>query len=148
MTRFGFLAIAIGAGLLNPFLGGMVSTLSKASGQPVWTTAALFASALLLVLAVALTTGQRLPDGASIAQAPWWSWFGGVMAAGYVLSTTLVAGRLGASVFTGVTVTVAIATSIVLDHYGFVGFAVHKAGLARIAGGALMAGGLGLIMRY
>ena len=146
--RFGFLAVAIGAGLLNPFLGGMVSTLSKASGQPVWTTVALFATALLIVLAVALAGGQHLPDSASLAQAPWWSWLGGVMAAGYVLSTTLVAGRLGASVFTGVTVTVAIVTSIVLDHYGFVGFAVHKAGLARIAGGALMAGGLGLIMRY
>lgn len=147
MMHIGLLVIAVGAGLLNPFLGGMTSTLSKVSGQPVWSTAALFGSAFLLVLAVTLATGERLPKGASITQAPWWSWFGGIMAAGYVLSTTLVAGRLGASVFTGVTVTVAIITSMVLDHYGLVGFAVHKANLARVAGGALMAGALGLIMR-
>ena len=35
----------------------------------------------------------------------------------------------------------------VLDHYGVVGFPVHRAGAMRIAGGIVMTGGLGLILR-
>ena len=139
--RITLLAIAVFAGVLNPFLGGMNTTLSRSLGKPVWAVAATFATALLTTLAVALATGQRFPDGAGVAQAPWWGWLGGLFAAGFVLSLTLVADKLGASVFTGVTVTV------VLDHYGAVGFPVHRAGAMRIVGGIVMTGGLGLILR-
>ena len=145
--KFGFLCIAIFAGVLNPFLGGMNATLSKTLNQPVWAVAATFAVAMSATLAVALATGQRIPDAAVIAQAPWWSWLGGLFAAGFVLSLTLVASKLGASVFTGVTVTVAMIVSVVLDHYGVIGFEVHKASLLRVVGGIVMTGGLGLILR-
>ncbi len=145
--RIALLAIAVFAGVLNPFLGGMNTTLSRSLGKPMWAVAATFAIAMLATLAVALVTEQRFPDGASIAQAPWWSWLGGLFAAGFVLSLTLVADKLGASVFTGVTVTVAMIVSVVLDHYGVVGFPVHRAGAMRIVGGIVMTGGLGLILR-
>ena len=48
----------------------------------------------------------------------------------------------------GVTVTVAIVTSLVMDHFGLLGFEIHKAGLARIAGGILMVAGIGLIAAF
>ena len=145
--RITLLAVAVFAGMLNPFLGGMNTTLSRSLGRPVWAVAATFATALLTTLAVALVKGQRFPDGASVAQAPWWGWLGGLFAAGFVLSLTLVADKLGASVFTGVTVTVAMIVSVVLDNYGAVGFPVHQAGAMRIVGGIVMTGGLGLILR-
>ena len=144
--KTGLLAIAVFAGVLNPFLGGLNAALSKTLERPMWAVAATFAMAMSATLAVALVTGQRLPDAASIAQAPWWSWLGGLFAAGFVLSLTLVADKLGASVFTGVTVTIAMIVSVALDHYGAVGFPVHKAGLLRIVGGIVMTGGLGLIL--
>ena len=145
--KFGFLAIAVFAGVLNPFLGGMNSTLGKTLHRPVWAVAATFAVAMSATLAVALATGQRVPDAAGLTQAPWWSWLGGLFAAGFVLSLTLVADKLGASVFTGVTVTVAMIVSVVLDHYGAVGFDVHKAGVLRVVGAVVMTGGLGLILK-
>ncbi len=145
--KLGLLAIAVFAGVLNPFLGGMNATLSRTVGQPVWAVAATFAVALSTALVAALATGQPFPGAAGLAQAPWWSWLGGLFAAGYVLSLTLVADRLGASVFTGVTVTVAMIVSIVLDHFGVVGFAVHRLSLLRIVGAIVMTGGLGLILR-
>ncbi len=141
------LAIAVFAGVLNPFLGGMNTTLSRSLGRPVWAVAATFAAAMLAILAAALVTGQRFPDPASIAKAPWWSWLGGLFAAGFVLSLTLVADKLGASVFTGVTVTVAMIVSVLLDQYGLVGFPMHRASAMRIVGGIVMTGGLGLILR-
>ncbi len=145
--KFGFLAIAIFAGILNPFLGGMNSTLSKKITQPVWAVAATFAVAMLTTLAVALVRREHFPAGASLAQAPWWSWLGGLFAAGYVLSLTLVADKLGASVFTGVTITVAMIVSVILDHYGFVGYEVHKLNALRVVGAVIMTGGLGLILK-
>ena len=145
--KSGLLAIAVFAGVLNPFLGGMNATLGRTLGRPMWAVAATFALAMSASLTVALATGQRLPDAAGIAQVPWWSWLGGLFAAGFVLSLTLVADKLGASVFTGVTVTVAMIVSVVLDHYGVVGFPVHKASLMRIAGSVVMTGGLGLVLK-
>ena len=59
----------------------------------------LLAVAMSTTLVVAFATGQQLPGMAGIAQAPWWSWLGGLFAAGFVLSLTLVADKLGASLF-------------------------------------------------
>ena len=146
--RFGLIAIAILAGVLNPFLAGMTSSTSKALHQPIWSVAALFVLALTVTVAAGLMTGQKLPDADVITQTPWWAWAGGLFAAGYVLSATLVADKIGASAFTGITVTIAIITSIILDHFGLVGFAVQKISLLRVVGGVVMAGGLALILKF
>ncbi len=145
--KFGFLAIAVFAGVLNPFLGGMNSTLSKRISQPVWAVAATFSVAMLTTLLAALVSGQKFPGAESLEQTPWWSWLGGLFAAGFVLSLTLVANKLGASVFTGVTVTIAMIVSILLDHYGLVGYEMHKLNFLRVAGAVVMTGGLGLILK-
>ena len=144
--KLGLLAVAVFAGILNPFLGGMNATLGKTLDQPIWAVATTFAVALSTTSLLAIAVGQSLPGVREIAQAPWWSWLGGLFAAGFVLSLTLVASRLGASVFTGVTVTVAMIVSLVLDHYGIVGFEVHRASLARVSGAIVMTGGLALIL--
>ncbi len=146
--RLGLIAIAIFAGVLNPFRAGMTSSTSKVLHQPVWSVAALFVLALAGTVGVAILTGQKFPATDVITETPWWAWCGGLFAAGYVLSATVVAGKIGASAFTGVTVPIAIITSIVLDHFGVVGFAVHRVNTARVIGGAVMAGGLALILKY
>ncbi len=71
--RFGLIAIAILAGVLNPFLAGMTASTSKALHQPVWSVATLFVLALAVTVAVALLTGQKFPGGDVITQAPWWA---------------------------------------------------------------------------
>jgi bacterial/archaeal transporter family-2 protein len=146
-VKFGLLAIAIFAGVLNPFLGGMNSTLGKRMNQPYWAVVATFAVAMSAALVAALTTHQRFPNISRIANAPWWSWLGGLFAVGFVLSLTLVAQKLGASVFTGITVTVGMIVAIVLDHYGVVGYEVHKLSVLRIAGALVMTGGLAIILK-
>jgi transporter family-2 protein len=67
-----------------------------------------------------------------------------------ILSTVAgltLAQRLGAGIFTGVTVTAALACSVLLDHFGLAGFRQHGASPARIAGCALMVAGLWVITR-
>ncbi|PZP47307.1 MAG: hypothetical protein DI601_04045 [Azospirillum brasilense] len=72
-------------------------------------------------------------------------------AAGLALSRAVPAraGRkLGAGPYTALTLTAAVVTSVLLDHFGLVGFEVRSLSLPRVLGCALMIGGVVLIARY
>lgn len=136
---------AVVAGALNTVQAGANATLSKSLAQPL--AAALVVSGVnaIVYLAAALAIGASPPEASRIAATPWWAWCGGVLGGIYVLAMVFYAERLGSALFTGLTVTAAIATSVVLDHFGLVGFKQHAAGLWRILGCVLMIGGLALI---
>ena len=136
------------AGVLNTIQSGSNATLNKLYGRPVWAMVTVFAVAFATSLVIALASGQKPPLAAGLVSVPWWAWIGGAFGAIYILSMMLTADKLGAAVFMGLTVTTAVITSLVMDHFGLLGFEVHKAGVARIAGGLLMVGGLALIARY
>lgn len=53
--------------------------------------------------------------------------------------------ELGAGLFVGLIVTSSTVTSLLLDHFGWLGFAVHPTGFGRIAGALLMVAGVSLI---
>ena len=142
------LLLVIVAGILNTVQSGSNSTLHKALERPLWPVVIVFSVALATSLIAALVRGEPFPNAAAVARAPWWAWIGGVFGALYILSMMLAADRLGAAVFMGVTVTLAVITSLVMDHFGLMGFDVHKAGVARVIGGVLMVGGLALIAKF
>jgi transporter family-2 protein len=136
---------AILAGALNAVQAGSNATLAKTLGQPV--------AAALVIAAVATTTylatipflGLSWPGQERIAQVPWWAWSGGVLGAFYILSTLFVAEKVGSATYIGLTVTAAIVASVILDHFGLVGFEVREAGFGRIAGAGLMVVGIVLV---
>ncbi len=136
---------AILAGVLNTVQSGSNATLNKALGQPITAALVVTATNVAVYLLASLFLGLGWPGSERIAQTPWWAWIGGALGAVYVLSAIFFAERLGAAVFIGLTVTAGIVTSIVLDHFGLVGFQQHPAGLWRVAGGAIMIGGLLLV---
>lgn len=76
---------------------------------------------------------------------PWWGWVGGILGAFYILSTLFAAEKIGGAVFMALTVTAGVATSVILDHFGLVGFEAREASYGRIAGVVLMVVGVGLV---
>lgn len=136
------------AGVLNTIQAGANTTLKKTLEIPIWAVVIVFAVGLATSLAAALVTGTRPPTAAAWSQLPWWAWIGGVFGSLYIFSMMVAADRMGAAVFTALTVTMAVLTSLVMDHFGLLGFDVHEAGWGRIAGGALMIAGLALIARF
>lgn len=136
------------AGILNTIQSGSNTTLNKTLDRPLWAVVCVFSVGLATSLAIAVVSGQRLPDSHDLARLPWWAWIGGLLGAVYIVSMVLAADKLGAAVFTGLTVTTAVVTSLVMDHFGLMGFERHAAGFGRIAGGLLMIAGIGLIARY
>ena len=141
-------ACAALAGILNTVQSGANVTLTKATGQPIL---ALFVVALTGTATYAAAipfVGLAWPGAERFASVPWWAWTGGVLGGVYVLSMVFVAPVVGAAAFTGVTVTAGLVTSLVLDHFGWLGFDVHAAGLGRILGGLLMVAGVALVCLF
>lgn len=56
--------------------------------------------------------------------------------------------KIGAAPFIGLTVTAAVITSLVMDHFGLLGFKVHAASVGRVVGACLMLAGLALVARF
>ena len=137
--------VAVVAGILNAVQSGTNAALNKALAQPVAAALVVTATSAIVYLLACPVLGLGWPGTERIARTPWWAWIGGALGAVYVLSAIVFAERLGAAVFTGLTVTAGIVTSIVLDHFGWVGFQQHAAGPWRIAGGLVMIGGLLLV---
>ncbi len=129
------------AGALTSVEAGANSKLASSLGGPWWPAIFFTLLSLALLGLGTMAFGSPFPtDG--LRQAPWWAWSGGVIGAIYVFSMLTAPGRLGSGLFTGLTVTAAIISSIALDHFGLVGFERHAAGIGRLVGAALMIAGI------
>ena len=141
--------LTILAGLANAIQPGQNATLSKTIGLPV--TAALLT---LLVstaglLAGGLASGQlTMPAPHQLGQVPWWAWAGGLFSILLILAQLYASPAIGAATFLGIIVTVGVCASILLDHFGWVGYAEHPASLWRILGAVLMVAGVGLVAAF
>ena len=135
-------------GVLNTVQSGSNATLAKTLGQPI--LAALIVTVVNggVYLLIAPFVGLHLPEGDAFAAVPWWAWCGGAFGGVYVLSSIFFAQKLGGGIFIGLTVTAGVVTSVVMDHYGLTGFKQHTASWPRIAGAALMVGGLALVSLF
>lgn len=137
------------AGIANAIQPGQNGTLAKALPEPLTAGLVVAAGTALSVLALGLVSGRLAwPSYAQAAQVPWWAWFGGVLGGGVVVTQLLVAQRIGAAPFVALLVTAGVATSILLDHFGWVGFAVHPASPWRLFGGFLMVCGVALVALF
>jgi transporter family-2 protein len=146
MTWLLFLA-AFAAGTSNPLQSGANAELNKHFSQPLWTGLFVYATGLAGLLAVQLFIRQSAP-ATSLNSVPWWAWLGGLISLVPTVIGLTVAQRMGAGLFTGASITAALITSILLDHFGLVGFTRHAASPARLAGCAFMVCGLWLIARF
>ena len=100
------------------------------------------------MLVIQLLSRQPIPAASKFATAPWWAWAGGLLSIGATLAGAAFAQRLGSGIFTGLSLTAAVATSIVLDNYGWMGFKVHHASWPRLLGCGFMVLGLWLTAKF
>ena len=138
-----FFPLALVAGTLMVVQAGCNGALEKALDRPVMVGAVSLGIGVTALLAVGLMFGQFSPSGAG--KAPWWAWLGGICGAAALLSQPIAAPRLGAAIYIGLFVSASSIASVVVDHFGVLGFPEHGAGPGRIIGCALMVIGIGLI---
>ncbi len=147
MNLFAYL-IAIAAGAANPLQSGANAELNKQLGSPIWAGVFVYASGLVGLLLEQLFFRHAFPQAGSIASVKGWAWIGGFVSIASTLAGLTLAQKLGAGAFTGLTVTASIATSILFDHMGWIGFRQHSASPARLAGAVLMVLGLWIVAKF
>ena len=137
------------AGALSSVQAGANGQLGRIIGNPFGVAAVSLSISILFALAALFfAPGSDLTGFKRIGEAPWWAWIGGFCGAIFVLSQPLVAHQLGAAVYIGLTVTASAIGSVLLDHFGLLGFQQHTASIWRIAGAALMIAGVSLIAKF
>jgi transporter family-2 protein len=97
--------------------------------------------------ALVVATRAPLPSREALASVPVWAWFGGMLGAFYVASSTIIAAELGASSLLALALFGQLSTALVIDHFGWLGMPVNPVTLTRMAGVALLAIGVWLIAR-
>lgn len=142
--------LAVVAGVLNMLQSGSNATLhQKLDSGPVVPALVVYVTGMVAVLAAAPFIGRSAAGAMGRAgEVPWWGWIGGAMGAFYVVVTLTQAKSMGAGAFTAVTLTAAVVTSLLLDHYGLLGFELRSLTPLRVLGGALMVAGVGLVARF
>jgi transporter family-2 protein len=137
-------AALVGAGLTVQV--GMNAAVRFAIGSPTLAAIVNFVGGLAGLVIVALASGARWTPG-SAAAVPAWAWFGGLLGAAYVASTTVLGPRLGAATLLALTLAGQMAAALAVDHYGVIGFPQSPLTVSRLLGAVLLVAGVLLIMR-
>jgi transporter family-2 protein len=142
-----FLVLAAVAGMALPVQAGINAQLAEWVGGPIRASAISFAVGTLALLAAAVVA-TRGEHARGLGDAPWWVWIGGVFGAFYVASLVAAAPRVGAVAVFAAVIAGQLACSLVLDHFGLVGYEEHHVTAGRIAGVACLAAGVVLVRLF
>jgi bacterial/archaeal transporter family-2 protein len=142
------LALALFAGLLLPLQAGINSELRSGLGDPLLATLASFLVGTVGLALVLVAARVPVPSATTLATPSWWQWSGGLLGAVYILVSIVVAPRLGAATMIATIVAGQMLASLLLDHFGLVGYVPHALNGWRLLGAALVIGGAILIQRH
>jgi transporter family-2 protein len=141
--------LAFAVGMLLPVQAGVNAQLKTFLGHPLQAALVSFLVGTALLIVVALLTRMPLPTGKIVSGIPWWAWVGGgFCGAIYITMVILLTPRLGATTTFGLIIAGQLIMSMVLDHFGAVGFPSHPINLWRLAGAVLLVIGVILIRRF
>lgn len=143
-----YIIFALVAGSVMPLQAGVNSQLARSVGHPVLAALISFMVGTCGLLIYSLFLRSSWPTLAALSSTPWWVWTGGLMGAFFVATAAAFAPKLGAATFISLTVAAQMITSVVLDHYGLLGFQVRPTSAWRMIGAGLLIAGVALIRRF
>jgi bacterial/archaeal transporter family-2 protein len=144
-----YIVLVLIAGACAPTQAGINSQLVTLwAKDPAIAALISFAVGTLALLAFVVVVRVPVPAVTTAAQLPWWIWTGGFMGAFLVAVTVAAVPELGAATMIGFMITGQMLTSVVLDHWGLVGYSVHPVSVPRIVGAVLLISGVILIKKF
>jgi transporter family-2 protein len=135
-------------GALQTCGAAMNGQLNKSMVNPWLASAVSFALITFFFTGVFFILPHPLPTSRDLAAMPWWAVIGGLVGAVQVYAGLTLVNRVGAGMFVGLTVSAALITSLVVDHFGWFRMEVHPISVWRVLGGLLMVAGVTLISRF
>jgi transporter family-2 protein len=140
-----YVLFAFAAGAALPVQFGINAQLSSWLDSPVRAAFVSFLTGAIILAVAAALLFKPLPSGSRLGHAPWWVWVGGAFGAFYVVASIVAAPRLGAATVVAVIVAGQSLASVVVDHYGWVGFEPRHVSAGRLLGMALVGAGVALV---
>jgi transporter family-2 protein len=140
-----YLLFAFAGGAALPFQAGINAQLAAWLGSPVRAAFVSFFVGTILLLGAAALVFKPLPSWGRIGDAPWWVWVGGALGAFYVAASIVTAPKLGAATLVALVVAGQALTSLLVDHFGLVGFEAKHITLGRVVGMALVGAGVACV---
>ena len=140
-----YVLFAFAAGAALPVQFGINAQLSSWLDSPVRAAFVSFLTGAIILAVAAALLFKPLPSGSRLGHAPWWVWIGGAFGAFYVVATIVAAPRLGAATVVAVIVAGQSLASVVVDHYGWIGFEPRHVSAGRLVGMALVGSGVALV---
>jgi transporter family-2 protein len=138
-------AILIGVAL--PVQSGINAQLRVSIGNPLLAALVSFVVGTIALLGLNIALRTPLPSGETLGRIPLWHWVGGLLGASYIYAAVILAPRLGAATLVAAIVAGQMVSSVILDHYGWVGYAPQPVTAGRFVGVLLVIGGVLLIQR-
>ncbi len=141
-------AAAFVAGALVTLQIGSNARLREAMGGALPAIIVSSALGIVLLWAAMLALQVPWPPLARMTAAPPSAWLGGLLGAVYAVVTVVLARHVDAGTLIALVVTGQLFCSVLVDHFGVLGFDPRPLSLARTAGCGLMVGGFFLIWKF
>ena len=139
------IALVIGAGLSVQV--GLNSQVRHYLGDPALAALGNFLVGTAAILVYLLLMRTNWPTTGALRAVPPVNWLGGLFGAAYVAASALLAPRLGSAPLLALLIGGQLLMSLILDHYGWIGFAAHEMNVWRVVGAVLLGVGVVLIVR-
>ncbi|RQD59751.1 DMT family transporter [Desulfonatronovibrio magnus] len=143
-----YLLWAMAAGIMMPVQAGVNALLGAQLRSPVMAAFISFFIGALFLAAVCLALRTPMPGINLLSRLPLWMWTGGILGAFFVTTTIILAPKLGAVTLLASLITAQMAASLILDHFGLIGYPVQPVSIWRVAGVLFLILGVVLVQKY
>ena len=146
MLKLAFpMILAAAAGISLVVQQALNANLRTALGSAAWSGFMSYFIGVVCMAALALLLRDPVPSAAIAARIPWFAWSGGLFGAIFIGLGIFLVPQLGTATFFALLIAGQMLGSVAFDHFGLLGVPVHPISAVRIAGAALLVGGVILI---
>lgn len=133
---------------MMPVQAGVNALLGAQVKSPILAATVSFSVGAVFLILICILLRIPVPEVSAWGKLPLWMWTGGLLGAFFVTTTVILAPKLGAVVLLASLVTAQMSASIILDHFGLIGYPEQPVNLGRLLGVAFLVLGVILVQRY
>jgi transporter family-2 protein len=146
MLKLAFpMILAVAAGISVVVQQALNANLRTALGSAAWSGFMSYFIGIICMVALALLLQDPIPSLTTASRIPWFAWSGGLFGAIFIGLGIFLVPQLGAATFLALLIAGQMLGSITFDHFGVLGVPLHPVSAIRVAGAALLVGGVVLI---
>jgi transporter family-2 protein len=139
--------VAVLLGSFPTLQAGINANAGAYLGHALWGAVTNTTIATLTLLTTIVLVGAPMPTFRAALAAPPWIWTGGILGAAMVFGGLSLAPRLGAASFVSATIVGTVLASMLIDHFGLVGYRTLAITPWRLFGAGLVIAGM-LVLQF